>query len=423
MTTTRILLRAYKSPFTAVSGERTFLDDTIGTNAGNLVFSHAAHRILSRVDTTVTGIRDFRGEGAAARADEVADHLVLPLANAFRPSFREELDALTDFVEKLSIPVTVLGVGAQGRLSGNVSKLSPIAESVVAFMRAVLDRSPNVGVRGEHTREYLADLGFGDEHVEVIGCPSLFLRGPELAVRDASTPLSAGSRIAINVSPYVAKMGPVVLENAARYRNLDYFAQDINTLGLMLGGEYAGSGTNVENPITPDHVLYREDRMRFCVDPWTWFEELAGYDFSFGTRIHGNIAALLAGTPAVVLAHDSRTLELAEYYEIPHRKIGSLRRTGADAAALHEGADWGPLQRGHGARWDRFAGFLHAHGLAHAFEDGGAPDAFDREVARVRFPAPVHALPVSRRGGLRSWRVRRRTQQKLGAGPASAATR
>ena len=69
-------------------------------------------------------------------------------------------------------------------------------------------------------------------------------------------------------------------------------------------------------PITLDHPLIRSDRVRFFLDPKTWFDHLAQYDFSFGTRIHGNIAALLAGTPALLLAHDSRTLELAEYHEI-----------------------------------------------------------------------------------------------------------
>jgi polysaccharide pyruvyl transferase WcaK-like protein len=85
-------------------------------------------------------------------------------------------------------------------------------------------------------------------------------------------------------------------------------------------------------PITLDHPLIRSDRVRFFLDPTTWFEHLAQYDFSFGTRIHGNIAALLAGTPALLLAHDSRTLELAEYHEIPHRTITSIED---DADADH----------------------------------------------------------------------------------------
>ena len=95
-------------------------------------------------------------------------------------------------------------------------------------------------------------------------------------------------------------------------------------------------------PIYLDHPLVASDRIRFCLDPKTWFDHLATYEFSFGTRIHGNIAAVLAGTPAVVLAHDSRTLELAAYHKIPHRQLRSLDGR-VDPVELHAEADWDPM--------------------------------------------------------------------------------
>jgi polysaccharide pyruvyl transferase WcaK-like protein len=39
---------------------------------------------------------------------------------------------------------------------------------------------------------------------------------------------------------------------------------------------------------------------------------------SIGSRFHGNIAAILAGTPALILAHDMRTKELCELFSLPH---------------------------------------------------------------------------------------------------------
>ena len=39
---------------------------------------------------------------------------MIPLANAFRPTYIETLDALSNLIEQLTIPVTVLGVGAAG---------------------------------------------------------------------------------------------------------------------------------------------------------------------------------------------------------------------------------------------------------------------------------------------------------------------
>lgn len=40
-------------------------------------------------------------------------------------------------------------------------------------------------------------------------------------------------------------------------------------------------------------------------------------DVYIGTRIHGAVASMLSGTPAVLLTHDNRTRELADIMGIP----------------------------------------------------------------------------------------------------------
>jgi len=261
-----------------------------------------------------------------------------------------------------------------------------------------LDHSPSIGVRGERTRDYLNSLGFGDEHVKVIGCPSMFMYGPDLHVEKKVESLSVDSAIALNVSPYVAEMGPISLYAAEHFPHLVYMAQNIQTLELMLYGSYPkgkrmAAAAAKGAPITLDHPLIRSDRVRFFLDPKTWFDHLARYDFSFGTRIHGNIAALLAGTPALLLAHDSRTLELAEYHEIPHRTISTIEDdANANAITLYAECDWNRLNKAHPDRWDTFAGFLNDHNLTHVYNDGEDASAFDERLAATAFPPPVRTL-------------------------------
>ena len=324
------------------------------------------------------------------------DHVVIPLANAFRSTYIETLDALSNLIEQLTIPVTVLGVGSQASLEGVYKGADTVDPATTRFVRAVLNHSPSIGVRGDHTRDYLKSLGFGDEHVKVIGCPSMFMYGPNLKVERKVESLSYDSPIAFNVSPYVPEMGPLSLYAAEHFPNLVYMAQNIQTLELMLYGSYpkgkrmnamAASGA----PITLEHPLIRSDRVRFFLDPKTWFQHLAQYDFSFGTRIHGNIAALLAGTPALLLAHDSRTLELAEYHEIPHRTITSIEDD-ADALSLYAECDWNRLNKAHPDRWDSFASFLGEHRLTHVYDDGQDPSDFDDRLAATEFPPPVRTL-------------------------------
>ena len=383
---TRILFRAHKSPFQAAPAAETLSRNLIGNNVGNLVFAQSAYRLLSTSSAEIVPNR--LAKLSAEEVNENYDVLVVPLANAFRASFVNELKTMAALFEKLTIPVVVLGVGAQGTVAGKVdeSGLDPV---VSRFVRAVLERSPSIGVRGEVTASYLAKLGFGAEHVDVIGCPSMFMNGPDLSVTRKVDALTKYSNISLNISPYLRRMGPISIDHANRYPNLLYTAQDHITLGLMLNGTYVPKNPAPEGvPASLEHPLIRDNRVRFCLDPKTWMEHLSRFDFSFGSRIHGNICAILAGTPPLVLPHDSRTLELADYHEIPRRVLNNAIGR-ADAARLYAKADWGPTVRGHAERWQRMEAFLRKQGLDHVYQAGESPQAFDERLAATDFPPPV----------------------------------
>ena len=75
---------------------------------------------------------------------------MVPLANAFRPSFQASLDRLSTLIEQLTTPEWP-GVGAQVGTDYNTDELRPLESSVRRFVTAVLDRSASIGVRGELT--------------------------------------------------------------------------------------------------------------------------------------------------------------------------------------------------------------------------------------------------------------------------------
>src|SRR5688572_5329288 len=183
----RILMRARKEPFEVTSPEETFARNLIGNNVGNLVFSHAAHKLLGARGVEITSNRFVVSPRAADRINEQYDVFVVPLANAFRRSYAHRVDAMTNLIERLKIPVVVLGVGVQTNVDADREYLRPIDESVTRFCRAVLDRSHSIGVRGEITANYLRTLGFSA--VDEIGCPSMFLHGDTLPVEKRKTTL------------------------------------------------------------------------------------------------------------------------------------------------------------------------------------------------------------------------------------------
>ncbi|MEU3288424.1 polysaccharide pyruvyl transferase family protein [Streptomyces longwoodensis] len=386
----RLLLRSGKSPFDVVPVEEAIHRDVIGTNSGNLIFSDAAHKILTTPETEVVSNGMRTDVSAAGRINEEYDAFVIPLANAFRPSFEPSLQRLTRLISKLKIPVVILGVGAQAGVTYDPARLKAMEPTVRAFCAAVLERSASIGVRGEFTEQYLTGLGFRD--VEVIGCPSMFLHGDKLPVEKKAPALTAESRIAVNGSHTAMRGGGLhrIVDRAhARYPHLRYIGQNIQDARQLHWRDVdSAAGRITEMPTHPDHPMYREGKARVYMDPVTWLEDLRGFDYSFGSRIHGNIAALLAGTPATVLAFDSRTLELCRYFEIPHQRLDQTPPD-TDPAELYEKADFGPLTGNHRERFDRFVAFLDKNGLPNTFSHGDGGEAFEKKLRSLSFPPGV----------------------------------
>lgn len=382
---TRVLLRTPKSPFEVFPLDRVLDRKLLANNTGNLVFLHAAYRLLATPGTHITPDRLRVRPADADRINEEHDVYVIPFANAFRPQYAAKLAQWTKLIERLRIPVVVLGVGAQSNLDYDLEPTAPLDQGVRAFVRAVLDRGPSIGVRGEFTERYLRHLGFRD--VDVIGCPSVFMNGPSLRVEKRVDEIGPGSRLAFNTAPSQASMGPLLASLQERYPNLTYVAQDLTGLELLALGRIRRAHIPPPGfPADRAHPLVRDGRLRVFSEPWPWIEFLRGVDFCFGSRAHGNLVSLVAGTPCYVLAHDSRTLELARYFDVPHRRLTDVNAD-LDPAELYREADYGPTNAGHAARWATFEAYLRRHGLAHVYERGGV-EAFDARLAGLRFPIP-----------------------------------
>jgi hypothetical protein len=409
----RILIRSGKSPFRVATPAEFIQQDLIGTNSGNLLFSNAAHKLLLTRDTQITsnGIRTDCSPERAGQINEEYDVFVVPLANAFRPTFHESLDKLSQLIEQLTIPVVVLGVGAQATSDYDTDELQPMADSVRRFAAAVLDRSATIGVRGELTADYLGALGIRD--VDIIGCPSMFLYGSDFPVPREPGPFDADSRIAINLSPNAIPVGDIAA--VARYAHelfphLAYYAQNLLDAELLYWGDTSRvSGYDDPFPLQLSHVLLRENKVRVPLDPSTWIDELRAYDFAYGTRIHGNVAALLAGTPSVVLAHDSRTLELCRYFDIPYRMLDELPPD-VHPAELYEKADYSAMLSGHRERFDRLIAFLDKHSLENTYSHGDGGAAFEAQLAGLNLPPSMEVWDGADDGSLQYRFARLREQ-------------
>jgi hypothetical protein len=396
---TRLLIRSGKDPFTPVVAEATLTQDVFNSNSGNYLFQHSMWRALSvdgaeLVSNSTLSERVPPEPGDAERINAEFDHFVVPMANAFRADFEPRLARLADLLEGLTIPVTVTGIGAQAPHGQGIEAMAPVNDTVKRFVGLVLDRSASIGVRGEYTRSYLLSLGFPDDAIDVIGCPSLFLHGGGFRVDKRVDAIGTDSPLALNLTPEVPGIGAFATAQAERHPNLTYIGQDAHDLRMLLWGV---PFPHVHDPLVPvhlEHPLYQQDRIRLFLDTWPWYEFMAEQHFAYGTRFHGNVAALLGGTPAHLLAHDSRTLELAEYHQMPFTIMPALS---ADLKAedLYAATDMKTFNDELPRGFDRFTAFLERNGLAHIWTAGNGTGGFDERLQAATFPPPVHPLVAS----------------------------
>lgn len=391
--TRRIVMRGGKPPHLALSPGASLNFSRAGvftSNAGNLAFATAVYRQIrtEHTEVSVDGmyLDSVVSKNAAARLNAEADVVVLPLADAFRRSFVGQLKRLSRIIEKLTIPVIVIGVGGRAKLTegSTLDAVETVNKAATRFVRAVLDHSESIGVRGHYTAEYLESLGFSSDRIDVIGCPSMFdLDHPRSIEKPAS--LDPNDPMILTLSPYIPRIEEFLQHNMSRYPNMVFMPQRREDLRLLLWGEPV-KGYRSGLPSDVNDPLYRSGRMAMGVDVSTWANFAGQHKFAVGTRVHGSMVALHGGTPAFLLAHDTRTLELAEYHQIPHMQItegGPL-----DALELFEQADYTNYNAVADERWRTYAAFLERNGLDHTMGDN--PNvAYDEKLARTKYPAIV----------------------------------
>lgn len=199
-----------------------------------------------------------------------------------------------------------------------------------------------------------------------------------LSVRDErSTPIADDDPIAVSMSPLTSPWFETYVDAFAdRHPQMTYVGQTHHDFAMLQWGRHS----QPEMGIDRDHRLYFEDRTRMFLDAGSWMRFLATQRFAFGTRIHGNVAAVLAGTPAMVIAHDSRVLELCDYHDLPYTMLDSItHETTVDE--LFQAADVTSFHNRLADGWKRLTAFLDDSGLANVAQPGQTSAAYDTEHA------------------------------------------
>lgn len=300
------------------------LYNQVGHNTGNLAFHHAIDNLLGPRLQVVDWSSDISKVPSSGKIG------VVPCANQL--GAHADFGGLASKFSALPCPLIAIGLGAQ---AGTDGKFPEVPKGTQDWVRAMADQSigsrPNIGVRGQFTRDVLAQLGLADK-VAVLGCPTLFINpdpnlGQKIATRFAE---KAPERIA-------------VASGHQRWKHLARIEESLVQMVTATQGSYVGQSplemvkltrgeakklssealTECRDYICPsmndeEFIRWTHTHGHVFFDVPAWMEHYRRFDFVVGTRIHGIMLGLQAGIPSLCIVHDSRTLELCQTMKVPH---------------------------------------------------------------------------------------------------------
>lgn len=302
------------------------IDRRNGNNAGNFAFRYALTRQFFPEARPVT----FADINALDTPFEVA---VVACSNwiGLSPEHERTNQDRFDTLETTSLRIAPFGLGCQIPERTTFSQLGPWTRS---FVHRLAEAAPSISVRDEQTAEVLAQAGC--RHVIVTGCPSNFIN-PDPAL---GASMARKATVLLDQAPNWSDLATCLTEYSGGYHfsaNLfnrqyelmrqhgaTYVLQDYPLLPFLLGEaghlpeEYSLKHfASMEREEVRLALYLRRGAMYFSSFD-EWLLQMRRFDVCFGMRLHGNMAALQAGTPALVLTHDARTERLCQTMSLPH---------------------------------------------------------------------------------------------------------
>ncbi len=332
----------------AVGGIATSMPDEFphfDENSGNMLHGMAPHEMFpNAADVRGSGWRKhYSAPDVMTFINEQCSHYVFSFANFIQVGNlserkREAYASLTRSLERSRVPIVPFGLGAQAPL-GTSAEESQLPEEAITFMKFLGERCEVISVRGQYTADLFREVA-GVTNTMVTGCPSFFSRPGAFAKLRESLSSGKQGAISFNATHLRSLDERRLMLRAIRENHFWVEVHDASThdfaIQCLTDPELAAPpaylthflGGTRPNLSRQELVNYFASRYRLFRDVAPWYQYHAEYTrFSYGTRFHGNMAALLTGVPALWLTHDSRTLELCETLHLPRMSVSEAWRT------------------------------------------------------------------------------------------------
>lgn len=337
------------------------LFELCGCNTGNLLFCES---LLRNIENATAARLDLPTE-----AYQEHDIIVMAAANWLNSQL--DFGPIADLIEPTNLPICIVGLGAQSDIDEKSYPVLPAGTQ--RMMKIISERSPQISVRGTFSAEVLNHYGI--KNAVVTGCPSLLLAGeaaPSIRRFDHSQKqdISIGS----------TRHGFNPTDDFQRYFYTQAIKHDLDivlqseladmyfALGRLDDAEILERATaccsDFYQGLAEVVVPYLRSHAKVFFDLNPWLDYMSGKSLYVGTRVHGAIASLLSGTPAVLVCHDTRTEEMAHSLHLPHvlyRDIDTTRDL--DFMSLYKDEKQAEFEASYANYRATFHDFFHANGL------------------------------------------------------------
>ncbi|MFA9464323.1 MAG: polysaccharide pyruvyl transferase family protein [Velocimicrobium sp.] len=389
-----ILIRAGISPLDNFDACYMLNHNSIGDNVGNLIYAYSVFKTLMTDSVEKITPNYYKSlQGKADEINEEYDAFIIPLADAFRADFMPEMRKMTALIKELKIPCVIVGVGLRAPFEPGDVMSYPFDEDIKEFIKAVLEKSSIVGVRGEYTSAYLKRLGFREEidHT-VIGCPSMYTNGANINIREGK--LTKDSLLSMNASVLSPdNVHEFMRKCETQFPNHYFLPQRLQEMRLLYTGMPYYHKQDGSYPTKITDEVYAKDRVKFFLNIPTWMDFLGKAEMSVGGRLHGNIVATVSGTPSILIPHDARMRELTEYHHLTHVWAKDINEN-TNLLEIASKLDFQEVSRFHKKNFDHYVDFLDKNGLDHIYKNGNDPkeSPLERKIKELDLQAPISSV-------------------------------
>lgn len=303
--------------------------ENIPDNVGNMIWRYGAHTRV--VQFPIANVHTCHNDGEcfaildAQPTNSTIFHF--PRANSMsETNMHQPLEKIRKYASHPSISrVIVNGIGIQvefessvhidkhtsiKEISASVQEL-PFSDEMLVTLLELSKLPVAIMTRGDYTMKVLHRGGFQD--AISTGCPSFWI----------NKDVHLGRSLETKYHSLKGRVNDSTLKVAVPVKSFENYQSVLSKIAEKYPGAlfYAQTEWDMKS-LSANGIPF--DRVRIFSSVDEWMDSLAKMDVAIGGRIHGNMAAIAAGIPVIVVTVDYRILEMVQRMRIPYITVDEL---------------------------------------------------------------------------------------------------